>query len=321
MITKMKLLTTIFLFIVSTFDVLAQLFTNGDAGFSALFGRESGSYSCAIIVDRSGLFSNGDNQNYAYVSLNSEGYVEFNSNPVIIPNGYPSIYGCLHRYEEASGPYCAYMCNVNSLKPQVEGIDMSGVGNSKIVVMARASVPNSKLAIHIGYSNASFYPESTTYNVTNSVGGASISRSITLSNQMREYLIDFADNPTDLATWLTFAKRNQINVWGVDSQTPNVKYEIGSVKFGTSGIVTSVHTNSLNSNEYRLYPNPSQGTVFLILPSDGKVVSYQILNMQGEQVKKGEIHDSSEEISLENLMQGVYIVQVDGTKTIKLIKQ
>jgi len=67
------------------------------------------------------------------------------------------------------------------------------------------------------------------------------------------------------------------------------------------------------------YPNPVID--ILILETDEKQHSYQLINIQGELVLNGNITDVLQEIDFTNLPPGVYLLSVDQKQTHKIIKQ
>jgi hypothetical protein len=72
----------------------------------------------------------------------------------------------------------------------------------------------------------------------------------------------------------------------------------------------------------KIYPNPATDRVFI--QSDERIDFYRILNMQGQEVKSGDLTGRQPEIGISELQPGFYFLEISGKsnqkKSIKLIK-
>lgn len=68
----------------------------------------------------------------------------------------------------------------------------------------------------------------------------------------------------------------------------------------------------VEDNEYtiKIYPNPTQGTLFIEADSDITGSEYQIINSDGKMVSEGKIDDIPQEINLNNKHQGLYHIKI-----------
>ena len=83
--------------------------------------------------------------------------------------------------------------------------------------------------------------------------------------------------------------------------------------------VTSLLEQDMLGFSLKAYPNPVID--ILILETDEKQRSYQVINMQGELVLNGNISAVLQEIDFTSLPRGVYLLSVDQKQTHKIIKQ
>nr|WP_290469455.1 T9SS type A sorting domain-containing protein [Lacinutrix sp. MedPE-SW] len=71
-----------------------------------------------------------------------------------------------------------------------------------------------------------------------------------------------------------------------------------------------------------MYPNPVQGNLLTI--ENKQNTTYEIYNVLGKKVLKGNITPSDNKVNVSNLSKGVYILKLqskNGTVTKKLIKE
>ena len=66
-------------------------------------------------------------------------------------------------------------------------------------------------------------------------------------------------------------------------------------------------------NEVDVYPNPSNGILFV--KSDNINTDYQIINILGEIVLSGEIVSENQQIDISDLLNGIYIIRINGNTT------
>lgn len=78
-----------------------------------------------------------------------------------------------------------------------------------------------------------------------------------------------------------------------------------------------------NHADVKMYPNPTTGTIHVLMDDYGQDVDYSIWNVYGQCVESGKLH--STELSLEKYPKGVYFVQLSTQKqtiiTEKIVKQ
>jgi Secretion system C-terminal sorting domain/Beta-propeller repeat len=90
----------------------------------------------------------------------------------------------------------------------------------------------------------------------------------------------------------------------------------------TNKLISSVSQNDMNE-VINYFPNPTTGLLTFNLKNDQKFY-YSIINQFGQQLSKGNIDFSASTISLEQLTNGVYFIQLQSdnfNKTIKVIKK
>lgn len=83
----------------------------------------------------------------------------------------------------------------------------------------------------------------------------------------------------------------------------------------------SVNENDFNFESINAYPNPSNG-IFKI--NSYETLNYQLYSMLGAELKNGRITPSENELDINALNSGIYLLKITNnknqTKTIKLIK-
>jgi hypothetical protein len=70
-----------------------------------------------------------------------------------------------------------------------------------------------------------------------------------------------------------------------------------------------------------VYPNPSKEKILIDIEFNEKCYSFVILNSIGEEVLKGLIKQSNEEIDISSLSFGLYTLLIDGTFSYRIEKQ
>jgi hypothetical protein len=76
-----------------------------------------------------------------------------------------------------------------------------------------------------------------------------------------------------------------------------------------------------NANSFSIYPNPARNNVTLKLANGQKEYSYQIIDMNGKQVKTGLIRSSESNIPIEKLRSGSYFIRLEeGGKLLESIR-
>ena len=115
-----------------------------------------------------------------------------------------------------------------------------------------------------------------------------------------------------------------VNLAGYNGYTGEVKVSDTDVTKNVELIVTSV--SDLFENSFRIYPNPTQGAVNLILPHDIKGnITVSVLNITGSVILEEYYEDVSQQIrfDISNATSGVYYVKIRGENldsTSKIVK-
>ncbi len=107
-----------------------------------------------------------------------------------------------------------------------------------------------------------------------------------------------------------------------DWQTITTLYENNSLT-NNCGTPVNLKTIEKNTNQFKLYPNPSQGQVFITGLKKGKqTLTIQVYDMHGSLVKTHVETTTKDFIQLElkNLDKGLYFIQINNEKLLKVIK-
>lgn len=304
-----KNLLTAFAMIATVGASFAQTFVNGSTGYTTTYGTAGN--SCSVTANTTARI-NGDqaNENAAVIDPTT-GYFKFTANPTIAAAGAtPQWCGILATFGTGPTATCGYLSNTSAnANNTVYGVDMSAAGNSKVAITAKSDVDGAQLIFHLAHSNASWNAGPSTYNQTATVGGASITRTITLTTTMAEYVIDFADQTADATVWNGIANKDQINFFGFDARTANAVYEIGGIKYGTD-VPTSTSSANVVNDQVNLFPNPAKGSFNVdITAMQVESAAVKVMNSNGIVVKEFTASDIAT-VSTEGLVKGIYMVQV-----------
>ena len=146
------------------------------------------------------------------------------------------------------------------------------------------------------------------------------------------------------ATFSTKAQESTHTAGGTASGSGGkVTYSIGQAMFnvntGTSGsvsegvqqayglnLVTSINEQGIETFTLLVFPNPTVDQVKLQLPDQPlDKMRFELYDIKGELLQKGQITSSLTELSLTNISSGVYLLKVIKQnlvlKTLKVIKQ
>ena len=89
---------------------------------------------------------------------------------------------------------------------------------------------------------------------------------------------------------------------------------------------TDIETNILEigqNDDYAIYPNPTNGSIFISFPSNDSNSEITVYDLQGQVIYKKD-HSNVSQINIDlDIPQGIYFVNIksnNGTKTMKLIK-
>ena len=70
----------------------------------------------------------------------------------------------------------------------------------------------------------------------------------------------------------------------------------------------STSINEVTNEEYKLYPNPSEG-MFNIQLTEGQIGDVRVFDLQGRNVFNTFISSSNGQIDLSNLEKGIYLIE------------
>ena len=112
-----------------------------------------------------------------------------------------------------------------------------------------------------------------------------------------------------------------VDYYGGAINMPGVFYD--DVCFESGWVITNLEENVMN--EIQIYPNPTQSTITIKLPTQpSKNTTLTISNTNGQQLITQPITESKTEIDLTHLPAGIYIVKVWNDREVmvkKIIKQ
>ena len=74
--------------------------------------------------------------------------------------------------------------------------------------------------------------------------------------------------------------------------------------------------NNIYANVFNLYPNPSNGIVTIEFQDFYAAKSFSILDLTGNIILKKKVYSIKETIDLSFLSKGIYIIQINDTKSI-----
>lgn len=114
----------------------------------------------------------------------------------------------------------------------------------------------------------------------------------------------------------TLAASGNYQPFGSTILATNGSNDIFTVKMqsGTSALAVQ----DFDSKSFQLYPNPSNGIYNLNSETDG---AYSIVNNLGHVLQKGKIESGSNTIDIQNKPNGLYFIQFNNGKALKIIKQ
>lgn len=103
----------------------------------------------------------------------------------------------------------------------------------------------------------------------------------------------------------------------------NTEQDNGNNRYDNIAMIASteldVSVEKVNENRFEIYPNPSNGTLFIKNVEAG--ATYRILNKQGALVKTGRFSSDNEMISLSsNIANGLYFIQIEHSNTVAVQK-
>lgn len=141
----------------------------------------------------------------------------------------------------------------------------------------------------------------TSYRDGNSIGAVVLSASSSFSDY-------------DLSNNDDFKNIDEIRMTGFSNS--NITAIIDEVTISTATL--SSETITPNQNNVSIFPNPT--TDVLILRGVKNMIHYKITDIQGAMIKQGSIDQNNNVMSLKDVDAGLYILQLDDEKPIKVIK-
>ena len=142
---------------------------------------------------------------------------------------------------------------------------------------------------------------------------------------MNESLIQKTSNEGEL--WEDISPQISEGLVSIQFPTFNVGYVVGSngtvVKTESGGIMTS--TNNFEfSDEFKVFPNPTNGTLNIKSENNNRIDKVRIYDSNGHVINGLNIIPTSHEIDLSNLESSVYYLEIRSDKKIeikKIVKQ
>lgn len=235
-------------------------------------------------------------------------------------NPFPSISGSASKNNICAGDTIQLLGNGGTFYEFFPSQGLITVGNDVF-----ANPPVTTVYTIIGTISPTFCGDTSTFTVTvNPLPSASVQKvksTLTALDHGASY------------QWLECPAKTDILNETNQSFTPKVtgNYAVRVTQNGcvnTSGCVLvdlNVGINSIYNNQtIQLYPNPTNG-VLSVESTQVKLINYIIMDVDGRIISNGDIISNNEEINIENLKNGIYIIQltdVNGNiSTLKFIKQ
>jgi hypothetical protein len=130
---------------------------------------------------------------------------------------------------------------------------------------------------------------------------------------IRSYETAFVDTSHQLCFDITFFCSDSSNFKTVDSEIHNYIF------FPDNQVVTSVPKNKSKDSMIQLFPNPTRNNLIISnLPPEENNVS--ILTLEGKIIQQLKISDTSFEIVLENVPQGLYFLRIENEGNVDVRK-
>lgn len=85
------------------------------------------------------------------------------------------------------------------------------------------------------------------------------------------------------------------------------------------GVNTALSVDQVELASIKVYPNPTKGSIYVNLPADAQMT---LTDLSGKVVMKGSLISGENQLALQNLSKGMYLMQLDGenfSKTEKII--
>ncbi len=97
--------------------------------------------------------------------------------------------------------------------------------------------------------------------------------------------------------------------WQSYDNTQQVYYKKGSAIWGTPLILTEINKLK-NSSEIKVFPNPTNDKIYIVLNDFSHSYSFELLDAKGELIEETELNTNSNIIKLEKLNRGMYFYRL-----------
>ncbi|MDX1651356.1 MAG: T9SS type A sorting domain-containing protein [Brumimicrobium sp.] len=74
-------------------------------------------------------------------------------------------------------------------------------------------------------------------------------------------------------------------------------------------------------NKITVYPNPNNGLLFIELEKITEPIRYNITSINGQVVASGKLSQLKNVVDIQNLSSGLYLIQINNSETVKIIKE
>lgn len=147
-------------------------------------------------------------------------------------------------------------------------------------------------------------------------GDGSFTFNVLGAQHITSYTWDFGDGTTQPGTGLPGQQVHTFTTAGAYTLILTLRNDCGTIT--TSRLInfvpTSVQETSALSNDFKLYPNPSKGTVTLTNDLDIKIKSVRLINILGQTVYENKnINTSQYKFDISTNASGVYTVLLETT--------
>ena len=74
-------------------------------------------------------------------------------------------------------------------------------------------------------------------------------------------------------------------------------------------------------NHFTIYPNPNNGLLFIEMDDYSSSVDYTIFDFNGRPVLSGKLNQQKNAVYMQDLNPGAYVIQIDGSRPVRIIKK
>lgn len=133
----------------------------------------------------------------------------------------------------------------------------------------------------------------------------------TVASGVRTIVATRALNTGDANDYTFSAAATSLNlIWArANSATFSLGYHGGSNR-GVATSNLSLGTNDAVDALFRIYPNPTTDYVLVTLPNGIDTAEYKLIDITGKEMKSGVVNQNNNQISLNNMSSGNYIVKI-----------